>query len=64
MANLATAAANAIASGHSAAAIGQLSSLLDKIDGTSPPPDWMDASPQHAALKAEVELLIALVLLL
>jgi len=64
LANRAIEAANAIAAGNYQEARDALNSLLDKIDGASPPPDWMDASPQQAALKAEVELLIALVLLM
>ena len=45
-------------------AIDKLSSLLDKIDGASPPPDWMEDSPEKTALANEVSSLIALLELL
>jgi hypothetical protein len=64
LANRASDAANAIAAGGYEAAIDHLSSLLDKIDDVSPPPDWMDPSPEKSALADEVRLLIALVELL
>lgn len=58
LANRAMDAANAIAAGDIDGAIDSLMSLLAKIDGQSPPPDWMDEAPQDTALG--VELLIAL----
>ena len=63
LANRATDAANAIAAGDIAGAIESLESLLAKIDGQSPPPDWMDDSPEKTALAVDVVLLIALLLL-
>ena len=64
LANPATDAANAFCASAAAEAVEALNSLLDKIDGASPPPDWMHDSQDKSALKDEVELLIALVLLL
>lgn len=61
LANRATDAANAIAAGDIEGAIDSLMSLLSKIDGQSPPPDWMDDPPE--ILVTKVELLIALLLL-
>ena len=60
LANRATEAANAIAQGDIEGAIESLTSLLEKIDGETPPPDWMDDSDERTALAAEVSLLIAL----
>ncbi len=60
LANRATQAANCIGVGDYQCAIDQLESLLEKIDGLTPPPDWMDESPEKEALRDEVELLIAL----
>ena len=42
-------ASNAFAAGNYAQAITELESLLDKIDGDSPPPDWMDDAQPDAA---------------
>jgi hypothetical protein len=44
-------------------AIETLTSLLEKVDGQSPPPDWMGESPEQAALAAEVNLLLGLLAL-
>lgn len=44
LANKAANAANHIAAGNYAQAIAELESLLEKIDGDTPPPDWMDDS--------------------
>ena len=41
-----------------------LETLLARIDGLSPPDDWMDPSPEKTALAADIQLLIALLLLL
>jgi hypothetical protein len=60
LANRAIEAANAIAAGNITGAIDALTSLLEKIDGQSPPPDWIDDSPEKAALANEVSLLISL----
>jgi hypothetical protein len=60
LANLAAAGANAVAAGQYAPAINQLQNLLDKIDGVSPPPDWMDDSAAKTELATEVQLLIEL----
>lgn len=64
LANRATEAANAIAAGDIQGAIDKLVSLLQKVDGQSPPPDWMDESPEKELLRAEASLLIALLELL
>ena len=56
-------AANAIAVGEYAEAVAILEGLLSKIDGVSPPPDWMDESePTKVNLRNAVELLIGLLL--
>ncbi len=60
LANRATDAANAIAAGDLQGAIDELTSLLEKIDGQSPPPDWMHDSTEKTALADDVELLISL----
>jgi hypothetical protein len=41
-------------------AIESLTSLLDKIDGDTPTPDWMYDSAEKTALADEIDLLIAL----
>ena len=64
LANRATEAANLIAAGNSAGAIGELSSLLEKIDGAPPPPDWKLDSIEKTAVADEVRLLIELLALL
>lgn len=53
-------AAERIVHGHNHAAIALLRDILEKIDGQSPPPDWMIPSAQKTALAAEVAHLIAL----
>jgi hypothetical protein len=60
LANKATAAANLIAAGDYDGAISALSSLLEKIDDQSPPPDWMSSSSEKTALADEVEFMIYL----
>jgi len=74
LANRAVEAANKIAAAAEAAAvpndalhdqliqeaIDELSSLLDKIDGQSPPPDWMNPSTEKSDLADRVSLLISL----
>ena len=63
LANRATSAANLIAQGDYQGAIDKLVSLLEKVDGLSSPPDWMDG-PQKDAVADDVGLLIALLELL
>jgi hypothetical protein len=60
LANRSAKAANFIAKGEIQNAIDSLTSLLLKIDGESPPPDWMDDSPEKTALFEEVSLQIEL----
>ena len=60
LSNRAIQAANAIGIGDVDDAVEALSSLLDKVDGASPPPDWMDGSPAQAALAEEVALYLEL----
>lgn len=64
LANRATEAANAIAAGDIQSAIDSLMSLLAKVDGQSPPPDWMDDSPQKTTLQGQLIFLITLLELL
>ncbi len=64
LANKAQSAANFIAAGDYASAIAELESLLEKIDGIEPPPDWIADSQEKTDLREEVELLIALLELL
>jgi hypothetical protein len=59
--NRAANAANAIAAGDYVQAIRELESLLDKIDGVTPPPDWiLDDSWEKWYLADRVHLLITL----
>ena len=60
LANRATEAGNLVADGDIQDAIDKLNSLLAKIDGDPSPPDWMEDSPEKAALAEEVTLLISL----
>ena len=60
LANRAGGAANAIADGDIDRAIASLESLLDKIDGADPPPDWMYESPEKINVAALASQLIAL----
>lgn len=60
LANRAGGAANAIADGDIDSAIASLESLLDKIDGADPPPDWMYESPEKINVAALASQLIAL----
>lgn len=64
LANRAATAANLIVDDDIDGAIDALQSLLAKIDGESPPPDWMEDSPPKTQFAAEVELLIVLLELL
>jgi len=57
-------AATAIGNGDSNAALASLMMVATKIDGQSPPPDWMPASAQRDALYADVQALILLVQLM
>ena len=77
MVHRATEAANKIAAAAAAAAAGddplhdqliqeaidELTSLLEKIDGQTPPPDWIDESTEKTALEVQVRLLIILLVL-
>ncbi len=56
-------AANAIADGHFNAAIAVLQSVLERVDGQSPPTDWMDESPEQAGVAADLELIIDLLVM-
>ena len=58
--NRTQAAANAIAEGDLQTARDELVSLLEKIDGEIPPPDWMKDSPEKAELAELILLLISL----
>ncbi len=58
LANRAVEAANLIAAGDIPGAIDELQSLLAKIDGQTPPPDWMDDSPEKSNLAGELSQLI------
>jgi hypothetical protein len=61
LANRANEAADFIADGDIPSAIDVLTSLLKKIDGQSPPPDWMyDGSDEKTALAEQVSDLIEL----
>ena len=62
LANRARGAANKIAAGDFDGAINKLTSLLQKVDGQSPPPDWINESPQKTALADDLNLLILLLL--
>jgi hypothetical protein len=53
-------AANAIANGDFESAIELLESLLLKIDGIDPPPDWMEDSTTKDGLAADVAQIIDL----
>ena len=64
LANRARGAANDIAAGDFVSAIDKLESLLAKIDGEEPPPDWMDDSAAKTSLAIETQTLIALLVLL
>jgi hypothetical protein len=59
LANRANTAANEIADGDAQGAIDALTSLLEKVDDQSPPPDWMHPSPEKSDLAACVAQLIA-----
>ncbi|MFT7578424.1 MAG: hypothetical protein ACI9MR_000082, partial [Myxococcota bacterium] len=56
-------ASAAIRSGRTEKAISLLRGLLLRLDGESRPEDWMPPSREKAALKAQVELLLSLLLL-
>ena len=62
LANRAIDAANAIAASDIQGAIDALTSLLEKVDGQSPPPDWMGNSPEKTALANDINLLISLLM--
>lgn len=58
--NKLSSAANMVADGDLQGAIDELTSLLQKLDGEPSPPDWMVDGPDKDALRAEIELIIAL----
>ena len=64
MRNKVNAAANASNAGDIDGAIDQLLSLLEKLDGDPTPPDWMVDSDEKEAIVAEIELMLALLVLL
>jgi hypothetical protein len=64
LANHLSNAANRIASGDYNAAIAQLTTVLNRVDGVSPQPDWMTAGPEQASMHAEIQALITLLELL
>jgi probable HAF family extracellular repeat protein len=53
-------AAQAIGKGDAATALALLSGVLAKIDGHSPPPDWVVDSPEKRAIAADLTELIGL----
>jgi hypothetical protein len=60
LANRAAAAANAIADGAIQQAIDILTSLLEKVDGVTPPPDWLEDSAEKTEMANDVSQLISL----
>ena len=62
LANRAQKAAKSLASGDTSAAIDELTSLLERVDGVSPPPDWVDDSSEKTTLAGNLVLLINLLL--
>ena len=64
LSNRAAEAANFVADGNIQSAIDELTGLLSKIDGLTPPKDWMDDSPEKTALASEVSILLDLLLAL
>jgi len=60
MSNKLDSAANSIAVGDTAAAIDQLSSLFQKLDGEPSPGDWMGDSPQRNDLRNQIGLILGL----
>jgi len=60
LANRAAAAANAIADGSIQQAIDILTSLLAKVDGVTPPPDWLVDSAEKTEMANDVSQLISL----
>jgi hypothetical protein len=61
LANRANAAANEVADGNYAEAMDVLISLLDRVDGTEPPPDWMEDSAEKSEIVARIGELTTLV---
>ncbi|MFT5422258.1 MAG: hypothetical protein ACI89L_000015 [Phycisphaerales bacterium] len=56
-------AANMIADGDIDGALNQLGNVLERTDGVSKPKDWIAPGPEQEALKTQIELIIALLLL-
>jgi len=63
MSNKLNAAANAVKKGDIDAAVEQLLSLHEKLDGNPAPKDWMVESEEKNVLRDEIDLLIELLLL-
>jgi hypothetical protein len=63
LANRAVSAANAIAEGDLEAAADALNSLIVKVDGIEPEPDWMESSPAKEQIASDAMLLLALLYL-
>ena len=61
LASRANDAANLLEAGDKQGALDELNSLLRKIDDESPPPDWMDDSPEKTDLANQVTDLITLI---
>ena len=55
-------AANAIAQDDDNGAVATLTSILKQIDGVSPPPDWMEGSPEKTVLAQAIAALIVLLM--
>jgi hypothetical protein len=55
-------AANLVATGNITEAHAALNSLLDKLDGTASPPDWMQAGQDKTELHNDLVLLNGLLL--
>ena len=55
-----TSAANMASIGDNLAAIDELTSLLQKLDGSASPPDWMVDGPEKDVLYDDIQLMIAL----
>ncbi|MFG0306151.1 MAG: choice-of-anchor Q domain-containing protein [Phycisphaerales bacterium JB040] len=56
-------AANKVGQGNGEPAVSLLMNVLERVDGDPQPKDWIEAGPDQVALKDELELLIALLLM-
>ena len=59
MSNKLSSAANHVAHGNYQAAINELESLRQKLDGAPQPPDWMIPSAERNQLVADIDLTIS-----